>query len=152
MTSYKANQVADTMIFLAREHGIEITNLKLQKLLYYAQAWSLAFYEKPLFSEEFEAWMHGPVVPALYHRFKHLRWSPIDEDVTPVEDKELRSHLDKVLASYGKATAGELERLSHSERPWRDARGDLAPDASSRNVIPKESIQEFFSGMLDDKR
>lgn len=150
MEKYTANQVADTLIFLAREKGIEITNLKLQKLLYYAQAWSLAFYQKPLFTEDFEAWIHGPVVPVLFHRFKHLRWSPIVEEVTPVDDNELRSHLETVLASYGKATAGQLERLSHSERPWRDARGDLPTDASSRNVIHKDSIQEFFAGMLDD--
>ena len=149
MAKYTADQVANTLIFLARERKIEISNLKLQKLLYYAQAWSLAFNEKPLFEEEFEAWVHGPVVPSLFRRFKHLRWAPIEEEVHPVADAELRSFLEMVLTTYGKSTAGELERLSHSESPWRDARGDLAADVSSNTVISKESMHSYYVGLLD---
>jgi uncharacterized phage-associated protein len=149
MATYTADQVADTLIALARSSDIEITNLKLQKLLYYAQAWSLVFRGEPLFMEEFEAWVHGPVVPTLFRRFKHLRWAPIDEEVHPLNDAELNVFLGSVLTAYGKSTAGELERLSHSESPWKDARGDLAPDVSSRNEISKESMREFYVGLLN---
>ncbi len=152
MAKFTADQVADTLIFLARKRKIDISNLKLQKLLYYAQAWNLAFYGEPLFNEEFEAWIHGPVVPRQFHRFKHLRWATIDTDVEPVMDAELHAHLEKILEAYGKASANQLERLSHSESPWRDARGDLAPDVSSKTVISKPSMKKFYSELRHGKR
>jgi uncharacterized phage-associated protein len=152
MSVYTADQVADTLLYLARNQHIEITNLKLQKLMYYSQAWNLAFTNKALFGEEFEAWVHGPVIPSLFRRFKHLRWSPITEAVHPVTDDRLGSHLNNVLATYGPATGGQLERLSHSESPWKDARGDLAPEMPSNAVISKDSIRNFYAGLLNGAR
>ena len=55
----------------------DISNLKLQKLIYYAQAFHLAIYELPFFDEDFEAWTHGPVCPEIYHKYKHYKSSPI---------------------------------------------------------------------------
>jgi len=152
MAKYTADQVADTLILLARERDIEISNLKLQKLLYYAQGWSLAFENEPLFSEDFEAWIHGPVVPSIFRRFKHLRWNPITETVNASADEDLRSHLSKILEAYGSATPNQLERLSHSESPWIDARGSLEPDESSNTVISKANIQAFFTGLLHEHK
>src|SRR5665213_976839 len=148
MSTYSADQVADTLLTLARNQRIEITNLKLQKLMYYSQAWNLAFTNEALFCEEFEAWVHGPVIPSLFRRFKHLRWSPIIEDVHPVADEKLVGHLGNVITTYGPATGGQLERLSHSESPWKDARGDLAPEMPSNAVISKDSIRIFYVGIL----
>ncbi|MFM6174756.1 MAG: Panacea domain-containing protein [Sphaerospermopsis kisseleviana] len=70
-------EVAKYFIRLAHETGSFISNLKLQKLVYYAQAWHLALFEQPLFNEDFEAWIHGPVVPELYHYYKKFGWRNI---------------------------------------------------------------------------
>ncbi len=147
MAQYTVDQVADTLIYLSRERNIDITNLKLQKLLYYAQAWNLVFTGKPLFSEEIEAWVHGPVVPKVFRRFKEYRWNTIDANVTPVEDDALLAHLGQVLDTYGKFGASQLERLTHQEMPWQKARKDYPVDASSNEVIDHESMQEFYSNL-----
>jgi uncharacterized phage-associated protein len=149
MAAYTADQVADTLIAMSREKNIEITNLKLQKLLYYAQAWSLVLRKEPLFEADFEAWVHGPVVPSVFRRFKGNRWNPIAEKVDPIQDRLILAHLEKVMKVYGGATAGQLERLSHSESPWKNARGALAPDVSSNNEITKESMREYYSERMN---
>lgn len=77
--------VADFFIHLANETGSYISNLKLQKLVYYAQAWHLAIYATPLFEEDFEAWVHSPVIPALYREYKSFGWQPILKDVQKPE-------------------------------------------------------------------
>lgn len=152
MAVYTANQVADTLIALARQKNIEITNLKLQKLLYYAQAWSLVLRREPLFEEDFEAWVHGPVLPSVFQRFKSYRWNPIAEDVKPIQDAQIISHLEKVMKVYGNATAGQLERQTHREAPWKDARYGLEPDESSNNVVTKQSMKTFYSERLNAQK
>ena len=102
MANYTVDQVADTLILLSRERGIEITNLKLQKLLYYAQAWNLVFTGEPLFEADIEAWVHGPVVPSIFRRFKIFRWSPITTELHPPHDEALEAHLGQILDTYGK--------------------------------------------------
>lgn len=141
---YSVDQIADTLIQLSRDRGIEITNLKLQKLLYYAQAWHLAFGDSPLFDADFEAWVHGPVVPSVFRRFKEYRWTPIMADVDAVADAKLRGYLGEVLNKYGQMSAPQLERLSHREDPWKEARRGCAPDASSNAVISKDSMKKFY--------
>jgi uncharacterized phage-associated protein len=147
--SFEANKIADTIIALSRERSSgEITNLKLQKLLYYAQAWNLAFTGKPLFLESIEAWVHGPVVPLVFRRFRDYRWKPIDCRVEPSDDEPVRKHIASVLDAYGKFDATQLERLTHSEKPWRDARGNLDPDMSSCAVISHGAMREYYSSRL----
>lgn len=77
MAENTARQVADYVIAFLAEHGDPTTNLKLQKLLYYSQAWYLALYDLPLFDDRIEAWVHGPVVPPVYGAFKGKEWQPI---------------------------------------------------------------------------
>lgn len=144
MATYTADQIAETLIFLARERNIEISNLKLQKLLYYAQAWNLVFTDEELFDEDIEAWVHGPVVPKIFRRFKAFQWKTIDEPVTPLKDESVRNHLDEVLNVYGDLSARQLERLTHSERPWIEARKGLALDESGNTVITPESMKSFY--------
>ena len=143
-------QVADRFIRRAHEVGDPITNLKLQKLVYYAQAWYATLNEgQPLFPEPFEAWVHGPVCPPLYDRFRAYQWRPIDENVGATDlPADVCDHLDEVLAAYGNLTAYTLERLTHQEEPWRQARGDLPPDARCTNVIPVEAMVAFYSRQL----
>ena len=152
MKTYSVNGVADTLIDLARNEGIVVSNLKLQKLMYYAQAWNLVFKNRPLFDEEIEAWVHGPVVPSLFRRFKENRWSPIDSEIHPIDDVELRTFLMKILKAYGKYGASQLEELTHLEEPWKIARGATPPDEPSHAVIRRETMRSFYTRMAHEKR
>ena len=147
--TYRASEVAETIIDLSLKSLIsDLTNLKLQKLLYYCQAWHLALNDAPLFSEEIEAWIHGPAVPRVFGAFKEYRWSVIERPVTPLEDAAVARHVNEVLASYGIYEATQLERLTHSEEPWIHARKGLAPDELSRNVIPKNHMKLFYRSRI----
>jgi uncharacterized phage-associated protein len=144
------NSVADYLICTARQYGELLTNLKLQKLLYYAQAWHLAFYDEPLFDEEFRAWKHGPVLPTQYRRFRHTGWNPILDRLNPPDlPEEMRVYLQEILRSYGSETAIALERMTHSESPWREARGNLDPDQNSNRAISTESMRGFYGAIRD---
>ncbi|HUQ90268.1 MAG TPA: type II toxin-antitoxin system antitoxin SocA domain-containing protein [Bryobacteraceae bacterium] len=146
-----ARRVADVILSAARDREMEITNLKLQKLLYYSQAWYLVFEDSPLFSERLEAWVHGPVVPNVFGEFKSYRWNAIDTAVAIEDvDPEIVGHVCEVMDAYGKFTATQLERLTHSEEPWKEARGGLPQDEPSRNVINLATMKRFYSAALGD--
>ena len=118
----KAEDVAN--YFLANQdtgNGEPISNLKLQKLCYYAQGISLAILEKPLFFEDIEHWTHGPVVPTLYRRYRSYEAGPIPRlenlDIR-LYDQETIDLLDKVYQLYGQDSAWELRNKTHEESPW----------------------------------
>ena len=145
-----AREIAATIIDRCRARGItDVSNLKLQKLLYYAQAWNLALTEEPLFSDTCEAWVHGPVVARVFGEYKSNRWAPISDPLGPiVGDFGITAHIDSVLEAYGDLGATQLERLTHQERPWLEARAGLAPDEPSRNPISMKSMKEFYSSLV----
>lgn len=133
--------------FLAKadpDAGDTISNLKLQKLCYYAQGFALALAGKPLFPETIEAWEHGPVVPTLYHAYKSNGSSaippePIDLQTYPSAVAEL---LDDVYKVYGQYSAWKLRNMTHDEPPWKDARaGD--------GIITHTSMQQYFSTLIE---
>jgi uncharacterized phage-associated protein len=145
-----AQEVADYLIAFSHEHGDPVSNLKLQKLLYYAQAWHLAIHDAPLFSEPLEAWVHGPVVPSVYRRYKDWAWKPIEDNPKPPAfDGPTREHLAEVMRVYGTMTAYGLELLTHQEDPWKIARGDLAPDESSNAIISPEDMKRFYRSQMN---
>ena len=125
-----------------------MTTWKLQKLLYYCQAWSLVWEEKPLFRAEIQAWANGPVVPELYrlHRgkFEVGSWPRGDADKLAEAD---RAVVDAVLDFYGDKTSQWLSDLTHRERPWRDARGSLAAGERGTQPISLASMHEYYSGL-----
>lgn len=125
---------------LDEESGDVITNLKAQKLLYYAQGVSLAKTGKPLFDEDFVAWQHGPVIPEIYSELKDFGRNQIvfeDEvDLSKFEDEELDT-LISVYKTFGQYSAWKLRDMTHSESPWKDVK--------INDVITKESIRAFFS-------
>ncbi|GHU64163.1 hypothetical protein AGMMS49983_09310 [Clostridia bacterium] len=136
---YRANEVAAWIIKQSVAKGQPITNLKLQKLLYYIQGAFLALRDAPLFDEEILAWKHGPVVREVYDQYKQFGESAILDTVTEIPAftniEELM--LTEVFARYGKFTAGQLVSKTHNETPWRDV--------STNDLITKESIQTYFS-------
>ena len=141
--------VADTLISISYDKSSPVTNLKLQKLLYYAQAWYLTLYGESLFDAEIEAWVHGPVVPAIFRKYRENRWDPISNVATGEVSKQVQDHLEEVWRVFGAFRAGYLERLTHSEAPWIIARGGLPPDVSSNNVISRKSMRDYYSAVLN---
>lgn len=147
-----AQQVADYILRSAHASGSFVSNLKLQKLLYYVQAWHLAVFERPLFSERFQAWVHGPVIPEVYRRFNHYRWRNIDEEVAPPDlSPGTIAFVEEVLEEYGPLDARRLEYLTHREAPWIEARGDLPPDQPCEAEISEQAMQRFYRLRLSDE-
>ena len=142
------SRTSDFLLCESRERGDVLTNLKLQKLLYYAQAWHLALKSKCLFAEDFQAWVHGPVLPSQYQRFKICEWRPILEEVTPPKlSPDLSCYLKEIVDVFGCETATTLELMTHNERPWKEARQGIPPDQQSTAIIPKELMKEFYQSL-----
>ena len=137
--------IADYLLCACRERGELLTNLKLQKLLFYAQAWHLALKGEELFSEDFQAWVHGPVLLSQYHRFKDFKWTPIDVELEKPElDQGLVSFLDEIIDVFGSENAVALEIMTHREPPWLEARGNLPPHEPCNNYISKKTMEEYY--------
>jgi len=143
-------EIAEYFIWMANETGSFMSNLKLQKLVYYSQAWYLAIYGKPLFEEDFEAWIHGPVIKVLYDRYKRWQWMPIQEEVSqPSFNQEVREFLEEVVDEYFSCDAYELERMTHIEEPWIKAREGLAKSEPCNKIITKESMKNYFEPRVE---
>ncbi|WP_349407951.1 Panacea domain-containing protein [Pseudalkalibacillus sp. SCS-8] len=127
-----------------------ITNLKLQKLLYYAQGFFMALNDtdEPLFDEEIQAWVHGPVVPEVYREFKGFSYKDINinyhDEVLELTQVEIEL-LDEVWRNFGRYNGKDLERLSHTEPPWIQAREGLAPYDYGDNEINPQEIRAYFA-------
>ena len=147
-----ANRVASYIIRWFQERQDPITNLKLQKLLYYVQGWHLGLKDRPAFDGRFVAWVHGPVNLDVYHEYKPYRWSAIDSEEPAVVDldPDLVAHIEAVLDVYGGDSAVSLEQRTHTEDPWLEARGDLPPDADCRKSISEETMTSFFKSQAKD--
>lgn len=119
--------------------------LKLQKLLYLAQGYSYAFYDRPLFNDELEGWVHGPVVRDVYNMFSSYQYNSIDISFEIEElDDEAIDVLNYVIDNFSKYDAKYLEKLSHEQEPWILSRCGLDPDERSDKTITKESIANYF--------
>ena len=140
-----ALDIAKWIIKFCEQHGDPITNLKLQKLLYYAQAWNLALHDEPVFDETIEAWVYGPVVPQVYRAFKSFGAEPL---LIETEEPELPDavvdHLKEVMEVFGGYSSYQLEIMTHRESPWLRARGDLAPDEPCTATILHDDMKEYY--------
>jgi len=128
-----------------------IDAFKLQKLVYYCQAWHLVWENEPLFHDRIEAWAAGPVVRSLYERHRG-RYSVTEwpsGDVRQLKKREITT-VDAIVDSYGKLTGRQLSHLSHREAPWQKARAGLAPTDRSSNSISIESLVSYYSALDDD--
>ena len=128
-------------------HKKSFTHKQLQKLCYYAQAWHLALLDRPLFAEEFQAWIHGPVCLDLYSFYADYGWNKIDRltgDAPQFEGDSLQV-LKAVYRTYSKLSGAQLEALTHSEKPWQVARGDIPPYEPSTNVISNDVMRQFYA-------
>lgn len=133
------------------EHNGGMTTMKLQKLVYYCQAWSLAWDDVPLFDEDFQAWANGPVCPELYN--KHRGLFEVDANwlanMKPYNftDSQLET-INTVLEHYGSKEPHWLSEQTHHETPWIEARDGTPAGERSNNIITKESMQEYYGGLI----
>ncbi|MBD2181756.1 DUF4065 domain-containing protein [Planktothrix sp. FACHB-1355] len=135
-----------------RDAGDTISPLKLQKLVYYAQAWSLVLRDKPIFQEDIQAWVHGPAVYEVWDAYKDFRHGAIpepQEELPEFEEDELEV-LEEVWTAYGELSAKRLEDLTHSEAPWINARKGLEPAKKSSNVISHEDMKAYYTSFLEE--
>jgi uncharacterized phage-associated protein len=148
---YTAENVAKYLIYLASQAFVGdnkeregITNLKLQKVLYFAQAYYLSKVGKPLFSDAIEAWEYGPVVPDVYRKFKSNGSNPIicedDKSSLSIDDKET---LRKVWGTFGGYSASKLVDITHAHTPWKEA------NKTSSQIISHKAIKEYYTPLLN---
>jgi uncharacterized phage-associated protein len=143
-------RIQDVAVYVMRRRG-PMTAMKLQKLCYYAYGYHLAWEERQLFPERFQAWANGPVSPDLYacHRGRfQLRPGEIPGDPSVLDAGEQES-VDLVLEGLGSYTAHQLSTMTHSEGPWVEARkrADAAPLERSKEELRDEEIFEFFDAL-----
>ncbi len=129
----------------------EVTPLALQKLLYYAQGIYLTKYDVPLFEEDCQAWVHGPVYEQVYGMFRDFKFNPIDDERFAVLrgryaslKREAISVLDTVLGSFGQYGGKLLESITHQEIPWLEARQEVDACEKSQNIMEKDAIKQYF--------
>ncbi len=127
-----------------------ITPLKLQKLLYYAQAWSLVIKSETLFYEDIEAWVHGPVIPPVYRRYKQYGYKTLPQEnfFSELKADEI-DILNMVWMNYGKKSAKSLEELTHSEYPWINAREGLRLDQLSSRKISIRDMRNYYIQFIE---
>ncbi len=154
--------------------GLSVSPLKLQKILYYEQAWHMVGFgrENTLFADAPEAWVNGPVYPDIYHIYKdmvpgmcdHLRYENFntDEDNASKMSEELAEKMqlekeeldltEQVIMLYGSKTQNQLILLTHSEKPWSEKREGLKPYVYSNNPISLDTMHDYYKARYDRNR
>lgn len=133
---------------------VEMTNKKMQKLLYYAYAWYIVKYNETnniiniLFNEQPEAWIHGPVFPSIYEKFKMYGRDVIPKYTENIElDADLQSFLEEIIAVFGEYDGDQLELMTHNETPWKKARSYLDDKSPSNKKIELVEIYNYYSSL-----
>ena len=129
----------------------EVTPLMLQKLLYFIQGVYSALYKRPIFEEDCRAWVHGPVYPEVYELFRDFKYNPIDDarfalvegtgDALSNDEKRV---IDLVVNTFGMYGGKVLERITHNETPWMEARKGYGDSIPSSELLPKERIMKYY--------
>lgn len=149
MERLKMTTVFDVAKYILKKLG-PTTTVKLQKLVYYCQAWSLVWDEKPLYNNKIRAWANGPVIPTLF--YKHKGKFTVNEKSFPQGDirrltEDQKETINSVLGYYGDKTAQWLVDLTHLEDPWKEARKGCMPGERCDNEITLGSMAEYYSGL-----
>lgn len=150
---YDINLIADYIILrLNSDETVNLINLKLQKLLYYLQAWSLGINKERFLNCNFEAWVHGPVSRELYNRFKETRSlysfiitsDVLNDDPSSAIDSSDIEFINFILDNYAGFSGAELESMTHKEIPWIEARQGFSPMQSCSRVISEETMMKYY--------
>lgn len=144
--AFSAGDVAEYFLCLVDEDaGDNISNLKLQKLLYYAQGFHLALNNKPLFDDSIKAWAHGPVVSKVYGEYKQYGAGaiPLPKDVTFSRyTKDVRDFLGEIYKVFGQFSAWRLREMTHKEPPWKETK--------LNEVISRKAMKEHFKTQVEE--
>jgi uncharacterized phage-associated protein len=137
-----ANDITNYFLSKTIEEDSKITNLKLQKLLYYAQGLHLALFDKELFSEEIEAWQHGPVCVSIYHDFKKygsniIPFENCKKNFSQILSSEQTEFLDEIYDVFGQFSAWKLRDMTHEEPTWIN-------NKDSASLISQSEMKEYF--------
>ena len=137
----------DVAAYILREKG-PMDTWKLQKLVYYCQAWHLVWEEEPLFEERIEAWANGPVVRELYdeHRGQFQAASCTKGRISNLSNSQ-RESIDAVLRHYSRFTGFTLREQTHREAPWKEARAGLPPGTRSNREITLGSLSDYYGSL-----
>ena len=147
----KAYNIAD--FFLTKK---ELTPKKIQKLVYYAYSWFIALNNEKaneinnvLFAEVPEAWLHGPVFPSLYSKYKLYSWNEVPKETKNItfENDDLISFLNDIWNKFGEFSADELEYMTHQELPWINARKNILSNNPTNQKISLEDIFNYYNGI-----
>lgn len=142
---YAVKDIANKLLVMSEDGGELMTNMKLQKMLYYQQGFHLAYFGSPLFEEDMEAWMYGPVVPGVYEMYSEAGMNGIKgnrDEVIALEEDQEEALFYEVFSVYGKYSAIGLMEMTHEEMPWKST------PVGKGNVIGKEKLMEFFKTRL----
>jgi uncharacterized phage-associated protein len=141
--------VHDVVAYILRKQHGKIAAIKLHKLLYYSQAWSLVWDDRPLFNAKIEAWANGPVVPAVYrlHRGNYYveEWPCGDRQTLTSDEKDT---VDAVLMKYGNKSSQWLSEMTHRETPWIKARRGLGPLDPGNREITQSAMAEYYNSLV----
>ena len=134
----------------------EVTPLMLQKLLYYINSIFETLYYRPVFDEPCEAWVHGPVYKNVYSLFRDFKYNPIDDERFSLLEgysegltNEEKNVIDMVTDSFGVYSGKTLEKITHKEDPWKNAREGYPDNEPSNEIISEESIKQYFTNVND---
>ena len=144
-------------IYLISKHIIakmeDITPLALQKILYYIQGFSTYFFDNPIFNDNAEAWVHGPVYREIYDRFSYYRYNPISKnefesynEIDSLSEKEIKL-IDSVINNFGVYSGKTLEKMTHITIPWEEGRKELSEEEYSSNIIDTDTMKDYFTNI-----
>ena len=148
-----SDKLLHTISYIYERAG-EVTPLALQKMLYYIQGIYMTIFDTPLYPEDCEAWVHGPVYEVVYNMFKNFKYNPIDDSCfVMIKDRyrELNVQekyvIDMVIDSFGLYSGKTLEMITHKEKPWLDARGNYFPNEVCKEIITKDLMKDYFQSV-----
>lgn len=142
---YPVCDIANKLLVMSEEAGELMTNMKLQKMLYYQQGFHLAYFGTSLFEDEIEAWMYGPVVPKVYNSYKQFGKECLvgdKENVISLQEEQEEALFAEVMRVYGKYSAIGLMEMTHEEMPWKST------PTGEGNIIAKQKMKDFFKTKL----
>lgn len=133
----------------------DVTPMALQKMLYYAQAFFQALFNKPLFTDPCQAWIYGPVYPEVYFKYRDFGYDPIRLpeidfcfNSTTLSEREIKL-LDAIIVAFGRYSGSTLRWMTHNEQPWLETRGPLRPTDRSEAVISNDLINSYFAKVIE---
>jgi uncharacterized phage-associated protein len=155
------NSITLSKYVLAKING-KTNHLKLQKIIYYIQAWHLAIFNEPIIRDDFQAWLHGPVSRKIWNEYRDKSVLYDNLSISKTEGRKIIKKVEEqlkpdqvemindVIHEYGSKSGYTLEALTHSEPPWKKAREGYGRADRCEEIIPKEEIKKYFQSMLGE--